>query len=145
MKKRNIKSISIIIIFLLIFCYTPFAADSGITIIVNKEVRSETLSKNDIKGIFLGNKKTWDNNLVIVPVLSKTESIHKIFLKQFIKRSARQFKNVWKKNLFLGKAKMPKSFSDEKQLIKFISETSGAIGYITSDFQTDEIKVITVN
>ena len=48
--------------------------------------------------------------------------------------------------LFQGEAhNFPKRFTDEKELLEYIQNTNGAIGYISSETIPENVKVIQVN
>ncbi len=140
MKPRAIITFILILAFLL-----PIVASAGeIVIIVNENVTESTLSKNDIKKIFLGNKTTWDNGDKIVFVVQDRVSISDPFLKTYAQKSVSQYKNYWKQQVFTGKGKAPKSFATEEELVQFVSETSGAIGFVTAGAEKGNTKSITV-
>jgi len=112
-----------------------------VVLIANKSINSNRISSKDIKNIFLGKKKKLGNDKIIVAML-KTGELNKKFLKAYVGKSGFQLKNVWKKLLFAGKAKMPKIFKSEQEMLRYVTVTKGAIGYINSDIISDEIKVI---
>jgi ABC-type phosphate transport system substrate-binding protein len=47
--------------------------------------------------------------------------------------------------VFTGKGQKPKAFKTDEELIQFVSETSGAIGYVSADVTIKNVKTITVN
>ena len=115
---------------------------ADITIIVNKDVPDEVLSKEDIKQIFLGKKKKWKDNTPITVVLGKTGEAQMVLLMNYVERTPSQFNNVWKRLVFTGEASFPRSFSDDKKIIEFVASKKGAIGYVTAGGFSNSIKVI---
>ncbi len=114
----------------------------GLLVISNKNISDTSLTKKDVKQIYSGKKTKWGNNQTIIVTILKDSEIHKAFLKEFVKKSPSQFKVTWKKMMFTGKGTEPKKFEDMKSLVEFIEKTDGAIGYITPDFKSDAVKVI---
>lgn len=135
-----------------IFAFILFAAllspvislADGAVIIVNRDVSSSSLSSDDVRQIFLGNKTSWENGEKIVFVVQEKTETADAFLKTFVKKSASQYDNFWKKQVFTGKGKAPQSFSSETELAEFISKTPGAIGYVSSGASTGKVKTIAV-
>jgi ABC-type phosphate transport system substrate-binding protein len=114
-----------------------------VIIIANKDVPVDSLSRNEIKSIFLGEKIKWDNDRKITFVILKTEA-HDVFLKEYIGNTAAQYLNYWKKMVFTGKSKSPKSFKDTESLIDYIAETGGAVSYLPASAYNDKVKIISV-
>lgn len=115
-----------------------------VVLICNKNVPDSSLDKNDVKNIFLGMKTQWSNGKKIVFVTLGGSEIHDAFLKEFVGKTSFQFVNFWRKQVFTGKGRPPKSFRDEAQMVDFISGTDNAIGYVSQVSVTDAVKKIDV-
>ena len=109
------------------------AADVGVMVITNHSVKKNSITQKDLEKIYLGKKTRWDNGKKIVPVILDDRDIHENFLSKYIKKSPEQFNNYWKRQVFTGRGKELKSFNSLEETIDYIKNTSGAIGYITSD------------
>ncbi len=123
---------------------TAYADD--VIIICNKSVSENSLTKQDIKNIFMGKKTRWNNDRKIVFVIMKESEVHKAFLQEYVGKDSFLYNNYWKKQVFIGRGKPPKSFKTEESLIDYITGTEGAIGYISSSADKDlgTVKVISV-
>ena len=119
-------------------------AHAQVIIITNKSVDETQLTKQDIQKIFLGKESQWPDNTKIHVVNLKNDDIHKAFLKEYIGRSATQYKNWWKKMLFTGKGDPPQEFDSVEELVEFVAKTKGAIGYIDTPPANENVKAITV-
>jgi ABC-type phosphate transport system substrate-binding protein len=118
-------------------------AEAGeVVVICNKSVPADSLSKDEIKKIYLGKKTAWDNGQKINFVTLKAKEVHDLFLKEIINKTATQFKTYWKKMVFTGKGTIPKDFDTEANLIAYVAATEGAIGYISSGTKADGVKRI---
>lgn len=121
------------------------SAGEDVIIVANKNAPADTMSYRDIKNIFLGHKTKWSNGQkIIIASLSGSET-HKTFLKKYIQKSPSQFKRYYKSLVFTGKGKMPRSFSTQESALKFVTNTDGAIGYISSQLANDGVRIVTVN
>ncbi len=104
---------------------------AGALIIANNGVKDVKLLKGDVANIFLGKKTTFSDKSKIVFVTLAKSKTHEGFLKTCLNKTPSQFANYWKKQVFTGKAKAPKAFKTEKELVDFVAKTKGAIGYIS--------------
>lgn len=117
---------------------------NGAVIIANESVPSSTLSDDEVKAIFLGNKTTWENGQKIVFVIQDGTETADDFLKAYVKKSASQYSNFWKKQVFTGKGKAPQSFSSDQELAEFVAKTPGAIGFVAPGANAGNTKTIAV-
>lgn len=117
----------------------------SVIVICNNSVSEDSLTKEDIKNIFLGMKTTWSNNQKIVFVTLKEGDVHDIFLKEYIGKTIFQYANYWKKQVFTGKGKPPKSFETEEELVNYVADTEGAVGYISPGVENSRVKIISVH
>jgi len=131
----------------LILLFVPLYGADEILMIGSKSLPADTISKDEIKNIFLGEKVKWDNGEKITFVLLLTD-VHEAFLKQYLGSTAPQYQNYWKKMIFTGKAKSPKSFTSPEKVIEYVITTGGSIAYIPSaeyeKADKDKVKIISV-
>jgi ABC-type phosphate transport system substrate-binding protein len=126
-------------------CLIPSPAYAeDVIVICNEYVVVDTLNRNDVKKIYLGRKTRWDGGEKITFAALKGGQAHELFLKLYVGKTPFQFANHWKKKAFTGKGKVPKSFSTPEELIEYIDQTHGAIGYIPSSAYQNQIKSITI-
>jgi len=139
------KSGSILVFILFVALLVPgLSSAGGVVIITNENVPTSTLDRDDIKQIFLGKKTTWDNGVKIVFVVQDGTEASDSFLETYVLKNAYQYDIYWKKQVFTGKGKTPKSFSSDQDLVRFVSQTPGAIGYVSSGTATGKAKTIPV-
>lgn len=130
---------------LILLCFVSTAAFSEVVIIANNSVAESTISQNDLKKIFLGKTVKWPDKSSVNFVILKSGETHKKFVKTIVSKSPSQFKNYWKNMVFTGKGSKPKTFANQKDLIKYVSDTEGAIGYAEKGSTIDNVKIINVN
>ena len=134
----------VIFLMLVMLCLGSTTSFADVLIIANKNVSEDSISKEDVKNIFLGNTVKWKDKSSISFVILKND-VHRAFLKEYIKRSSSQYGNYWKKMVFTGKGRQPRAFETEKELIRYVAETDGAIGYINKGTEMMNVKTINVN
>ncbi len=113
-------------------------------VIANRSVPVSELTKKEVKSIYLGKIKVWDNGLKVYFARLGDDKTTKKFLKHFVKKNPRMFRKYWKRQAFSGGANPPREFKREKDLVQYVSETKGAVGYISSMSYTDSVKIISV-
>jgi ABC-type phosphate transport system substrate-binding protein len=110
----------------------PAVADENpVIIIASPDVFESTLSQKDIRDIFLGKKRKWtDGKEIVLAVMYQTE-IHEKFTEQYTRKTSTQFMTYWKHMVFVGQGRFPKSISTEEEMIDYVENASGVIGYVS--------------
>ncbi len=124
-----------------VFVHSSQADD--ILIIANKDIPVSSLTAEELKSIFLGEKVKWNDRQTVAFVLLMTD-IHESFLKKYLGISSVQYSQYWKKMIFTGRAKSPKAFNKPEELCDYVANTSGCIGYVPSPICNDKVKTISV-
>jgi ABC-type phosphate transport system substrate-binding protein len=136
--------INIFTILLFLFVSSGAALPAEIFVLANKDVPDKALERESIERIYLGKKSQWSDGTRIVPVVLKSGATHTAFVKKFLDRDASQFSTYWKQAVFTGRGMPPKAFETEAELIEFVSETPGAIGYASFVPSTKPVSRIAV-
>ncbi len=133
------------IIFLLCMFLLPATsfAFPKTTIITNSDTQLSSLKAKEVKDIFTGKKTRWNAKTKIILAVLQDSKIHKIFLKTFVKKTPTQFRNFWRRKVFIGEGKIPKTFKSEAGLIDFVARTKGAVGYISTSTKKP-VKIIVI-
>jgi len=127
----------------LILCL-QWSLSSEILIITNPNIQISALKKKDIQEIFTGKKTRWNNDKKIIIATLENSKTHQEFMRDFVKKTPFQFKNYWRQKVYSGEGMLPKTFKDEENLIQFVAETEGAIGYISTRTEKT-VKMITIS
>ncbi len=128
----------------MIFMY-PHVFAQDIIVIGNKSVPESSVDNEWVKNVYLGNITKWNNNDPIVLSVINDKDIHSKFLKKYLNRKPSQFKAIWRNMMFTGKGKMPKTLDSKQEMLDFVANNKGAVGYIVSDAKTERIKIINSN
>ena len=137
------KHLYLLVVFAILLSFSGTEAFAEVTVIANKNISETSLSNSEIKNISLGNIVKWPDNTPVHFVTLEGD-IHRDFLKTYLKRSTSQYKNHWRKMVFTGKGCKPKCFKTEAELIQYVSQTNGAIGYIGRGTGTKDVKILEV-
>jgi len=137
---RNLFICSVIV--LMVLSATTAAAD--IVLVVNTGNPVSSISTQDAKLIFLGNKKSWDNGEKIILYSQYDYVVRDAFTSKMLNKTGQQFATYWKKALFTGTGRPPVEVKNDVEMKKFISADPRGIGYIDSSSLDDSVKVVKV-
>ena len=141
MKKERIFCLGLTAFLLFVLSATSYAQ---CIIITNNSVRESSISEEDVSRIFLGKKKKWTDGSKIDPVVIKDGDLHEEFLKAFVHKTLASFSSYWKRQIVSGTGFPPKSFSSEPEIVKYVLENPGTIGYISATTAHEGVKVLTI-
>ncbi len=125
-----------------------FQSYAETVVIVNKNTAINTLSKDDVRSIFLGRLMTLPQTDDAIKPLDQNlnqeqgGTIRKDFYHAIAHKSSRQIDAYWARLLFTGKAKPPTIVNSDKEVINLITTSPQYIGYVSSENLTPDVKVV---
>jgi len=122
-----------------------YAMASDVVIVGNKNLSTETISKETLQRIFLGQQTDWEDGTKIKFAILKTEQNDDIFLREYLYYTSTRFVRHWRSQVFSGKGEMPPNLKSDEEMLKFIQDDKGAIGFVTAGADTSAVKVLTVS
>lgn len=143
-KSRTIPQWSWCLLFILLFVSAGKAAINGPVLIVHPDVPVDSLERREIRDIFLGETSRWPNQERITFVTLKTRQVHETFLSEYVGRTSSQYDIYWKKKVFSGQGRMPKSMDSPEAVIEFVASTRGAVGYLPAGTSVGNAKAISI-
>lgn len=126
------------------FSSPGIASADDLIVIGNRSVPVSTLTEKEVKMIYLGRQKIWGNGMKVFFVALGDNETSERFFKHYLDKNQGMYKKYWKKQVFSGGGKPPKEFDKEKDLVTYVAETKGAVGYISSKSYTDNVKILSV-
>jgi TonB family protein len=123
-------------------CAGAFAGD--IKIIANPNVKTDTISGNELRSIFLEEKISLADGTHIEPVLQKSGTAHEKFLQEYVGKNADDLRTYYRSLVFSGRASMPKEFGSDAEVAAYVARTRGAIAYVDNETSAEGVKVLTV-
>ena len=121
-------------------------AQAQIVVIVNNDNSTENMSAGKVKLYYLRKiKKRWpSNNASIKPVNLKGGSAKTSFL-GLLKMADSEMAQYFKQRQFANAEAPPVNVASESEMIKYVSENAGAIGYVskaTYDANSSKVKAV---
>lgn len=124
------------------FVMSSQADSQEILVITNNADSITVLTQREIRKIFLGHQTRWQDHSRIIIVTSTNQALNKIFIRKYIRKTPSQFKHWWRKKLFTGEGKLPKSFQNDEDVIQYVAANKGAVGYIFADSAHADVNII---
>ena len=138
--KRNI-----VILVILLACTVGYSQSNNFKVIVNDANSISEISKDQLSDIFLKKTSKWNDNKKIVPVNLNAESnTRQSFAKSVHNKSVNAVKAYWQKKIFTGKGVPPVEKRSDAEVIAFVKDNPGAVGYVSSNAAVSAVKVFKV-
>jgi hypothetical protein len=118
-------------------------ANTPLVVIVSKDSRIQTISKNDISNIFLSQTKELPNGQKAIPLELNNRSYKNFFYEQISSKTLKQLKKYWATVIFTGVGQPPKTMESSEEIIEFVKENTNAIAYIPKeDALQEEVHIV---
>lgn len=122
----------------------PAAADSGVKVIVHPS-RAERLTKDDVRAIYLRQRRLWDDGRAIVPInLEAGSEARERFSESVFGQGSRRLATYWNQRYFEEGGFPPATLASQEAVLRFVAGNENAIGYVTQEDVGDSVKVVLV-
>jgi TonB family protein len=123
--------------------FPAFASD--VKIVANPSVRADSITPAELRSVFLEDRRSLDDGSHVEPVLAKGGAAHGAFLRQYVGKSDDDLRTYYRTLVFTGTGAMPKFLDSDAEIIRYAARTKGAVGYVSIDFPTNGVKVLTIS
>ena len=120
------------------------AVAGSVKVIANANVKENSITVEELRGIYLLQRATLKSGSRVVPVLQKGGTAHDAFVREYLGRDAEEIRIYYQGLIFTGKGSMPKELHSDAEVVAYVSNRGGAIGYVGSETDTQGVKVLTV-
>jgi len=120
------------------------ASAGGVKVIANPSVAASSVSADELKSVFLGEKSSLADGSHVQPVLEKGGPAHESFLKQYLDKNDSALQIYYRSLVFTGRGSMPKAVGSDAEMVAYVAKTKGAIGYVSADASTAGVKTLEV-
>jgi len=140
LKTRFKAKLAFVIPPLLLIWQSTLAASA---VIANPGIGVDSLTKEQVSQIFLGNITTLPNGTrIVVADHQDGDPIKDAFYSTVLGMRPTQLKAYWAKIIFTGEGLPPKALFGDKSVKEFVASTPGAIGYISAQSVDSSVKVL---
>ena len=115
-------------------------------IIVNPDVKEQSLTLNGVRAIFFMRLVQWpqDGRPIKVFVLQDKTPLHIQFSKNQLNVFPRQLRRSWDRLVFSGTGQSPIVVENEEEMRDRVANTSGAIGYVQEIKEDDTVRPLAI-
>lgn len=107
-----------------------FAQSNDILVIANPAGVARSLSRNEIRQVFMGGTLSRKYEAVTLPVAN---SVRIKFNTKVIGLTESRIQSYWAQLLFSGRSKPPTEMRNVDQVLQYVATVENAIGYVPSD------------
>lgn len=114
-------------------------------VIVNAANPISALSKDRVSKLFLKKLTRWEDDKSVLPVNLPPESpVRQKFSLEIHGKNIAAIKSYWQQRIFSGQGVPPPEKVTEKEVVNYVQENPGAIGYVSETALVDKIKVLKI-
>ena len=118
----------------------------GYKVIVNQSNSTTTLSEDEISKLFLKKNTKWADGKIVDPIDQVASSgVRKVFTDGVHKKSVNAIKSYWQQAIFAGVNTPPLEKSNDDEVIKYVNQNAGAIGYVSSGADISSVKELKIS
>ena len=141
---KSIRSIALALLVAASWHTTATAA--GYKVIVNNANDTSSLAKKDLVQYFLKKTAKWGNGTPVVAVdQTEKSAARERFTLEVHGKSVSAVKSYWQQQIFSGRDVPPVEKSSDAQVVSFVKQNPGAIGYVADGADTTGTRVVTVH
>jgi ABC-type phosphate transport system substrate-binding protein len=125
---------------------TP-AADECLAILVNRSNPVENLSFVELRKVFLGEQNHWsDGHRITVVMLEAGRPERQVVLTLIYRMDDKDFNAYFLHHVFTGDVHAaPTTLATPTEVLKFVSNVPGAIGYLRTSAADESVKVVRID
>jgi ABC-type phosphate transport system substrate-binding protein len=115
-------------------------------IIVHPKNSVARLERRFLADAFFKNVTRWPDGSLIRPVdLQPREPVRSAFSQRVLERSVRAVKAYWHQRIFAGRGVPPPELARDADVMAFVLQHEGAIGYVSSSFDASSAKTVALS
>jgi phosphate transport system substrate-binding protein len=122
-------------------------AEPSVAIIVNQSNSVENLSIAELRKIFLGERSHWPNGRRITLVMmDPAQPERKVVLREIYGMNEKDLNQHFVQGVFTGAVSVsPKTLASPSEVLKFVFNVPGAIGYVRAEDVDKSVKTLRVD
>jgi ABC-type phosphate transport system substrate-binding protein len=120
------------------------AAPPAFRVVVNPANPVSSLSRGELSDLFLKKVTGWSWGGHAIPVDQDEGDTRESFIREIHQRSPSAVRAFWQQRIFSGRDVPPPERESDADVLAFVRQHAGAIGYVSSSAPTDRVKVVEV-
>jgi ABC-type phosphate transport system substrate-binding protein len=124
---------------------SPFAATGMRVQLIAHPARAATLTKTDVRAIYLKRRLLWGDGQPIIPINREAGSdARELFSERVFGQDSRRLASYWNQRYFEAGEFPPATLASEEAVVRFVSENPNAIGYVTREVDDSVVVLLVV-
>lgn len=118
---------------------------SNYRVVVHESNPLDEISKDLLSSYLLKKKSRWDHGATVAPAdLDSQSPVRAAFSEEVHGRSVASIKNYWQRQIFSGRNVPPPEVSDDSEMIAFVRDSPGGLGYVSGGASVRGVKILRV-
>jgi ABC-type phosphate transport system substrate-binding protein len=119
------------------------AAAADFVLIANPSVKTSSIHRSEAARFFLRQASAWADGEHVRPVDQvRTAAVRQEFTQKILRRSLGEVETFWTQAIFSGRAVPPPQKKTDAEVLAYVRETPGAIGYVDAAAALEGVKRI---
>ena len=128
-----------------LFLAPAAAMAAEFVLVANPSVSTTALSRSEASRIFLRLQSDWPDGGHARPVdQSKSSPLRDAFSREVLGKSLASVEQYWTQAIFSGRAVPPVEKRSDSDVLAYVRENPGAVGYVSASAPLDGVKRITL-
>lgn len=112
-------------------------------LIAHPSVKAAAVPRSQAARFFLRQATTWPDGEHVKPVDQvRTASVRQDFTRVVLKRTLAEVESFWTQAIFSGRAVPPPQKKNDDEVLAYVRDTPGAIGYVNASASLEGVKKI---
>lgn len=121
------------------------AQPASFKVIVNAQNPVSSLAREELSRIFLKRTVRWESGQTMLPIdLAVTSPVRDSFSETIHGRRAAAIKSYWQQQIYSGRGVPPPEGGSEEEVVTFVRNNPGGVGYVSAGARLDGVKVVEV-
>jgi len=135
-----------VVLGVLLLALAPVAAADGFQVVINEANETTEMSRADVARIFLKKRAEWPTGTPIVAVdQERTSDVRREFSLEIHRKDPDAVSAYWQTLVYSGRGVPPRVLKSDAEVVRFVQENPGAVGYVSGQASTDGVQVLRVN
>jgi ABC-type phosphate transport system substrate-binding protein len=137
-----------VVLAVVVACLAPsaIAGDDAFKIIVNPNNSITSVDRDFLRDAYLKKTTEWGNGAALRPIDLTTRFPQRDrFTEDVVRKTPSQLKSYWNQQIFSGKGVPPPDADSVDDVIGYVIEHPGAVGYIPASADPGRTKVVRIN
>lgn len=129
---------------LLLALLLPTLLLGGYRLVGHPDLATHEITRSELKSIYLGKKSKWEDGSPVKAVTLRKGEAHKAFLRENVNKTPAQFRIFWKRAIFTGKLVPFQRAKSDEEVLRFVRETAGSIGYVSETVAIEGLREVQI-